>query len=206
MAAPGNISDPMKQRRKSRLILVLLAVMFAGPLLAATWLYANPDVFTPGGMTNEGELITPTRAVDFPVLAEAAGGAFGIAELRGKWTLVHVAGDACDEACQTALVNTRQIRLALGHNIDRVQRVYLFGGSETVVDPDQMRGEHPDLHLVTGDEDQLEAARNELGPDARGSIYLLDPLGHLVLRYAPDFEARGMLKDVRKLLRISQVG
>jgi hypothetical protein len=42
--------------------------------------------------------------------------------------------------------------------------------------------------------------------DAPGRVYLIDPIGNLVLSYAPDADPSGMRKDLARLLRLSQVG
>jgi cytochrome oxidase Cu insertion factor (SCO1/SenC/PrrC family) len=69
-----------------------------------------------------------------------------------------------------------------------------------------MREKHPRLTFVSGDESALAPLMSLLGSDAHDHVYLLDPLGNIVLRYGPEASSKGMLKDVKKLLRNSRIG
>jgi hypothetical protein len=202
--------DPQAQwaqrRLRGRLTLILLILAFALPLAVATWLYHNPQVWTPTSFTNHGGLMDPPRPLQPLDLAELTGQHFGVEQLRGLWTLMHVENAQCDPTCEQALVKTRQLRLALGHDIDRVQRVYLATEPPYLAPLAPILEEHPRLRLVTGDRDALIAVMALLGEDALGTVFLLDPLGNLVLRYRPGFEARGMFQDIRRLLRNSRIG
>jgi cytochrome oxidase Cu insertion factor (SCO1/SenC/PrrC family) len=205
-AADGPGSHDDRRRWRGRLTLILLVLVFALPLAAATWLYHNPEIWKPTTFTHHGQLMEPSRRLEHVALVDLPGQPFGIERFRGRWTLLHVGNARCDDACEEALVGTRQLRLALGHNMDRVQRVYLSTDASALVQIAPLREEHPRLHLVTGEGQALAAVIAALGKDALGHIYLLDPLGNVVLRYGPEVSARDMLKDVRKLLRNSRIG
>lgn len=194
------------RRWRGRITLIVLVLVFALPLATATWLYHSPDVWTPTTFTNHGQLLDPPRRLGPVALVDLPGQPFGTERFRRYWTLLHVGSGRCDAACEEALIDTRQLRLALGHNMDRVQRVYLAPDASTLSQLAPLLGEHPRLHLVTGDREALAAILEALGADAQGHIYLLDPLGHLVLRYGPEVSASDMLKDVRRLLRNSRIG
>jgi hypothetical protein len=196
----------IRRRRRGRLTLILLILVFALPLAIATWLYHNPQVWTPTTFTNHGELMDPPRPVEPFSLVEVSGEPFGVAQLRGYWTLLHVGNATCDPTCEQALIKTRQLRLALGHDIDRVQRVYLSTEAPGRAIPGPTLDEHPRLRLVTGDRQALAPIMGLLGEDAVGDIFLLDPLGNLVLRYGPGVAATGMFRDVKRLLRNSRIG
>jgi hypothetical protein len=202
--------DPQAQwarrRLRGRLTLVLLILAFALPLAVATWLYHNPQIWTPTTFTNHGALMDPPRPLEPLDLAELTGQHFGIEQLRGHWTLMHVENAHCDPTCEQLLVKTRQLRLALGHDIDRVQRVYLATEPPYLAPLAPILEENPRLRLVTGDREALIPVMALLGEDALGTVFLLDPLGNLVLRYRPGFDARGMFKDVKRLLRNSRIG
>lgn len=195
-----------RRRRRGRLTLVLLILVFALPLAVATWLYHNPQVWKPTTFTNHGELINPARPMEPISLVELSGEPFGTEQLLGYWTLLHVGHAHCDPACEEALVDTRQLRLALGHDIDRVQRVYLFTEAPALAALTPILDAHPRLRLVTGDRPALAPVMALLGSNAVGHVYLLDPLGNLVLRYGPEVDARDMFKDVKRLLRNSRIG
>jgi hypothetical protein len=202
--------DPQAQgtrrRLRGRLTLILLILAFALPLAVATWLYHNPEVWTPTTYTNHGALVDPPRPLEPLDLVELTGQHFGVEQLRGYWTLMHIETSRCDSACEQTLVQTRQLRLALGHDIDRVQRVYLATEPPLLTPLAPILEEHPRLRLVTGDRQGLAPVLALLGDDAVGAVFLLDPLGNLVLRYRRGFDASGMFRDVKRLLRNSRIG
>jgi hypothetical protein len=105
------------------------------------------------------------------------------------------------------LYNTRQVRAALGADRERVQRVFLAKGA--CCDLEWLHAQQPDLVTV-----QASAAAAPLttilehagrGPSA-DRVYLVDPLGNLMMCYAADARPKGMLEDLKKLLRLSHVG
>ncbi len=200
-------SDPRAQSRARTQVWVLVAIFF-GPLLAAFILYYGMGSWRPHGSTNKGELITPVRPLPEVELPAAADEPFSTQDFHGKWTLVYVGDGQCDERCREALVLTRQTRLALSKDMDRVQRLLLV--SNNCCDRTYLQTEHPDLRTASIDN---QAGQNLLsqfpeGSDAsqQGRIYIVDPLGNLMMSYAPDAPRKGLLDDMKKLLKLSHIG
>ena len=117
------------QRRRARLVLILIAGIPLSMMLGATALWwaveqGHVDVLGSVGTANHGELIDPPRSVADVVFQHE-----GVAEtlwqdLPAKWRLLVVQrGERCDAICQQQLYQTRQIHLALGKNFNRVGRV-----------------------------------------------------------------------------------
>ena len=224
--------DAAAVRASRRRLLVILAC-FGVPLLAATvWvqvLRANGGTI---GDTSRGQLVLPTRAIEpFEleiVAGEGAGdgsdgglgAAWGLDELRGQWTLLYAIEDACDAVCEKNLYHLRQVRLALNQRKDRVRRVAVVRDADQI--PPALLAEHRGLVVVGGAPDERDALVEQIrtatvdgqggdGSDAGGAapldgIWLLDPNGNLVLRFAPDLDPRNMLKDVKHLLKVSRIG
>jgi len=137
------------------------------------------------------------------------GGAPMAAETwHGKWTLLYVGDGRCDGRCRAALVLMRQTRLALNKDMTRVQRIFLATGN--CCDRAYLDAEHPGLTLALADNDAgatLLAAFPDAGPATDGSIYVVDPLGNLMMRHQPEPPpAEGLLEDLRKLLKLSHIG
>jgi cytochrome oxidase Cu insertion factor (SCO1/SenC/PrrC family) len=126
--------------------------------------------------------------------------------LRGKWTWVYVGDGQCDTRCRTALADIRQARLLLAEKMDRVQRVFL--ASDACCDNQYLQSEHPGLIVARFDNAELQAlfTLDGVPPDAAGRIYLVDPLGNLMMSYAPDAPSIGLLEDIKKLLKLSHIG
>jgi cytochrome oxidase Cu insertion factor (SCO1/SenC/PrrC family) len=204
--APPDTAHDRRQRR----MLIAIALFFFAPLGVAFVLYYGSGGWRPGHRVNRGDLIDPARPLPEIALPLARAGGFTKPDLlKNKWTLLYWGGGACTARCRTDLYNTRQVRIALNRDMDRVQRVFVADGA--CCDWTFLDREHPDLVTV-----QASAqARAELGslltidgiaPAAADRVYLIDPLGNLMMSYAPDAKPKGMLEDLKRLLGLSQVG
>lgn len=187
--------------------LLLLAALFLLPLALSFYLYYASG-WRPVGQVNHGELITPARALPAVSLATASGAATGAEFLRGQWTLLYIGPGACDKTCSAALYTTRQVRLALGDKMDRVQRVFLYSG--TCCEQAFFGAEHAGLITASVDtpagEELLRTFPGEHSAATAGRIYLVDPLGNLMMGYAPAAPAKGMIEDLKRLLKLSHIG
>jgi cytochrome oxidase Cu insertion factor (SCO1/SenC/PrrC family) len=181
-------------------MLVLILAFFALPLVVAWVLNFNGD-FVPGATTNNGMLVQPVRPVTAVDLFDARGGAVDAKYFIGKWTMLYRHSGACDDVCQKTLYTVRQVRLTQGKNIDRIQRLLLLEGASMPAWVATAAEQFPgmDIALATNG-----AAADAFG--VAGRIYLIDPLGNLMMEYALDAEPRGMTKDLQRLLLISYVG
>ena len=204
-----NAPDPNAVRRGRRQ-LVLLAALFFVPLAIAFWMYYGPTGWRPSGDASKGDLIDPARPLAALALTTADGTQTQPDFLRGKWSMVYVGDGLCDDRCRKALYLTRQSRIALNKDMDRVQRVFLVTGR--CCDRSFLAQEHPDLVVARVDDDASAAL---LGPfptyggvplaDA-GRIFIVDPLGNLLMSYAPTAPDKALLTDMKKLLRLSHIG
>lgn len=193
-------NSPAQKRR-----LILLAALFFAPLMLAFLLY-YAHLWRPPGMTNKGDLIEPPRPLPARALTLADGTQSSPDILRGKWTWVYVGDGRCDARCKTALADMRQARLLLSEKMDRVQRAFLYTGAQC--DLEFLHREHPGLIVARFDQPAL-ADKFMLGgqpPERAGRIYLVDPLGNLMMSYAPNAPSMGMLQDIKKLLNLSHIG
>jgi len=198
------------QPGRSRTQLWVLIVLFFAPLAISFLLYYGLDGWRPEGSTNSGDLMEPARSLPEAVLPAADGTETAPDFLRGKWSLVFVGDGSCDERCRAALTDIRQVRIALNQDSTRVQRVFLHTGA--CCDRDYFGREHPGLIVAGIDTPAGEAllqafpAYDAVAPLAAGRLYIVDPIGNLMMSYAPDAPARGLLDDLKKLLKLSQIG
>jgi hypothetical protein len=185
---------PQRTRRQRR-ILIGVALMFFAPLAISFILYYG-HAWHPGGKVNHGELIEPPRPLPDAGLPPPLS-------LQRKWTMLYVQRGACEAACLKRLYDMRQVRTALDRDMDRVQRVLLAGTD--CCDMQQLHEKHPDLVAVplSGALEPLLKLLPE--PDSQ-RIYLVDPLGNVMMFYAADTPAKGLLEDMKRLLRLSQIG
>ncbi len=199
---------PELRRRNLRTILALAALFFV-PLAASFWLYYGSD-WRPGGRTNHGELIDPARplpAATLPVITENVDPAARPRSdlFQGRWSLVYVAPGPCQDACRRALYVMRQTRLALNNDMTRVQRVWLVTGA--CCEHAFLAQQHPGLLLADASGPPAAPLLARFPAEARStSVFVVDPLGNLMMRYDIQHNPRGLLDDLRKLLRLSHIG
>jgi hypothetical protein len=199
VSAPGGV------RARNLRTVVALAALFLLPLALAFYGYYAGG-WRPAGRVNHGRLITPPRPLPALALPHAAPGA-GTASaetFRGAWTLVYAGAGACDQDCRRALLVMRQTRLALNNDMTRVKRVLLATGSCCAAE----LGARPEPGLVVLDATGPAAAALAVFPaNLRAhSLFVVDPLGNLMMSYDARDDPHGLLEDLRKLLRLSHIG
>lgn len=186
-------------RTRGRRTLLLLALVCAAPVLAS---YVAYYWFHPAGHVNYGELLE-ARPVQEIEGALPDGGKFRLSDYRGQWLFLAADAGACDDACQRKLYATRQARTIQGREQDRVVRIWLQATGAPAPAP-QLLAQHPGLVVARIDSNQWAALPGITGPPQ--GIYLIDPLGNIVLRYPADPDIRRMAKDLERLLRASRIG
>jgi hypothetical protein len=193
------MTDTVRQGRRT---LLLLALVFLGPMAFAMVLYFTGFQVRPSGTTEHGELFQPARPTP-EVAMTLPGEADRSVPLRGKWTLIYVGDGGCDAACRQALVEMRQVRRALGRDMDRVQRLFVVTAGSA--DAAFLAREHPGVGVLAGGPD-VAALAGVIGVVAPGDIVLADPLGNLVMRYPAGTGMKGIHGDLKHLLKISTIG
>jgi len=179
---------PADSVRRGRVKLALLAAFFLLPV-AASWIAWRFEL-VPGAAGNYGALITP-RPVALPSGA-----------LKGKWVLVQFDGGACDAWCERKLYIMRQVRRAQGKEMERVARLWL------VTDAVAPRPEL--LAAIEGTVVEMRKGTLAAAFPAEGAvtdhIYVVDPLGNLMMRFPRNPDPSRVIKDLQRLLRVSSFG
>lgn len=186
--------------RRARLKLLLLAAFFAAPLVLA-WLTYRFE-WGIGASGNYGELVGPTALPEL-TLTVLDGGQVSTSRLRGKWTLVQFDASRCDAYCGRKLYYMRQVRRALGKDMERVARLWVLTDSGTPAAA--VVAAFEGTEILRTDNGRFAAA---FGAPAHlaDHIYLVDPMGNLMLRFPRDPDPSKMLKDLQRLLKYSQIG
>lgn len=198
-------ANPSAGLAKGRRQLVTLIGLFLLPPLAAwlAWWYIGEHGVAQ--TTNAGTLIQPARPL--PLDPQTGDAKSGLEELKGRWVYVVVAPDQCDQQCVDQLYLTRQTRLAVNKDIQRVKRVLLTGAPLSPARLSQIEDDHPDLLIAEGELERLQEVLDKIPMEASGQeFFLLDPLGNLMMFYSPEVPSKGLLRDLQKLLKISQIG
>lgn len=142
------------------------------------------------GTTNHGTFVAPAMtAADAGVRSTSTGAVF---DARGVWWLWTVPGGECAQACEHALERLRAVHALLNRDAARVRRAMVLGPGDTVP---PLAERYPRLEVVSGNLHLLE----------RG-IYIVDPLGNLVFHYPLEDAGEPVLDDLKRLLKVSQIG
>lgn len=182
-----------KTKTRSRGMLLALAAIFFLPVAVAFALYGNG--WRPSGSTNHGELLQPIRQL--PAVA---------APLLGKWAMIYVGDGACAEDCRHALWLARQSRVSLNKDMPRIGRA--FFATSNCCDRAFFEKEHEGMQVFDLAEPVAQRALLDVLPPGEHAnyLYISDPLGNLVLRFDVRTDPRGLLDDMKKLLKLSSIG
>lgn len=182
------MNAPPPDPRRARLKLALLGLFFALPF-AASWLVWWFDL-VPGTASNYGALIAPR-----PVALPPNG------ELKGKWVLVQFDGGACGADCERKLFLMRQARRAQGRDMTRVARLWYV--TDAVPPAPALLAAIEGTVVAPADAAALAWPAEA---SITGHVFLVDPLGNLMMRFPREPDPEQVLKDLRRLLRASGFG
>lgn len=192
-------------RRRNLRMLAGLAGLFLLPLACAFWVYYGTD-WRPVSTVNHGELISPARPVpDTPLTPAMAADSPPPELFRHKWSLVYIGNGRCDEACRKSLYVMRQTRLSLNNEMSRVERVFL--ATAECCDRDFLAHEHRGLLVLDAAGPPGARLLSVFPANERAqSLFIVDPLGNLMMRYDVRQNPKGLLQDLKKLLSLSHIG
>jgi hypothetical protein len=194
------------QHKKNRITIIVVFAMSIIPFGIAWYLAANPDTVKLG--TNNGELISPPTTTD----AEQFSGADSfttenLKELKGHWVMVNIVNQQCDKLCADALYASRQVSLMVGKDIARLRRaVFMSNQAQLAGLPKEWQEDARLLKIVPSAALQEKINQITSTSAQEGWLLLMDPLGNLMMKYAPGFDPYKVRNDLSKLLRISQIG
>jgi len=193
---------PINKARGRWKLFAVLAVC-ASPLIASYFMYY---VVKPSGRTNYGALIDP-RTVPMPAMATrtVGGDPVTLESMRGKWIMLKVGGSDCGQACQDQLFTMRQLRTMQGRERERIERVWLITDEEPL-ETMLLRVNDGTRMLRAPADTVYKWLPVEAGGNAREHIYMIDPLGNLMMRFPKNPDPAKMKKDIGKLLKASAIG
>ncbi|TWC69867.1 cytochrome C oxidase subunit I [Herbaspirillum sp. SJZ099] len=200
---PAAAADDEKRRRRGRWKMLLVVLVCAAPMIASYFTYY---VIKPESRNNYGTLIDP-RQYPIPDLGSSAldGDRAGLEDYKGKWIMLQVDSADCAAACRNKLFTMRQLRLMQGKDMERIERVWLVTDKAPV--ETMLIREYDGTDMLRVDAARLKAwLPVEAGGAAEDHIYLIDPLGNLMMRFPKDPDPGKMKKDISKLLRASAIG
>jgi cytochrome oxidase Cu insertion factor (SCO1/SenC/PrrC family) len=192
-----------RQKRAGRWKLALVIAICAAPLIAS---YLTYYVIKPDGRNNYGALIDP-RAYPLPDLGGRLldGKAVSLDDYQGRWLMIHADGGDCAETCQQKLFELRQLRTMQGKDMERIERVWLITDDKPL--STVLMREYDGTRMVRVNAAALKAwLPTDAGTQLQDHIYIVDPRGHLMMRFPKNPDPRKVKNDMSKLLRASAIG
>jgi len=189
------------QRSKWKLYMVI--GICVAPILIS---YLTYYVIKPTGRTNYGTLLDP-RLYPMPKLNSVllGGAPEELTAYKGKWIMLQVSSSDCHTKCQSGLFAMRQLRLMQGKDMDRIERVLLVTDQQPI--ETMLIRAYDGMHILRVDAKALDAwLPAEPGTTDQDRLYLIDPLGNLMMRYTVDADPNKVKKDLAKLLKASSIG
>jgi hypothetical protein len=98
----------------------------------------------------------------------------------------------------------RQTRAALNTDMARVARIFLVTGQCCALG--FLTREHPGLVLLDASGAAAAPLLQQFPVERARTLFVVDPLGNLMMSYDAKSNPRGLLEDLQKLLRLSQIG
>ncbi len=202
LPTPEETFDPQRQLKNGRLKMLLVMMICAAPVVASYFTYY---VIRPEGRRNFGVLIEPQRPIPQAFVTNLSGELKKLHSLKGQWSLISVAGGACNDPCKNHLYLQRQLRESLGKEKERVDWVWLVSDKVEV-----NRELVPALNGAT----VLRVPNSILSSwltisavdDVAENLYVVDPLGNLMMRFPRELDLTTAFKakrDLTQLLRAS---
>lgn len=194
--------------------LILIVLLCLAPVVFALLAYYVPSLgLRPSGTSNYGTLVEPQRpmpdAQALP-LVSLDGQPFDLESLRGKWLLVSADSGACPESCVKKLFILRNSHASQGKNVERLARIWFL--TDDVKVDSQILEAYKGTHMLRADPAKLaaflapQASPADLEAALKAPMWIIDPLGNLMMQFPADADPISVRDDISKLIRNSRIG
>lgn len=183
--------------RSNRIKFIALILLMLTPVVASVILHNIK--FRPESTVNYGELLE-VKAIHGQAHEIENNTIFREKQLHGKWSFIMIDSGHCEEYCQKKLYQMRQIRLTQNTEKDRINRIWII--DDQAMPTQEIKNEFKGTVLLTINDDQF-LDQFPAASSRRDHIYLVDPMGNLMMRYPRDANPSKMANDIKLLLKLS---
>ncbi len=189
---------------KHRVKLLALIGIFLLPFIAS-WLAFYVFEYRPGSK-NYGALVQPVKPLQMPELTDRDNNTLA-PTFWNKWTFVLLDKQGCDQLCKDNLYYLRQMKTALGRDMDRVQNV-LITSVPLSTELTRFLSDYPQVKVIISSDETVfrQFELPDLDPGAASVLYLVDPRQNLMMTYPAVNDPSSILSDMRRLMKVSQIG
>ena len=156
-----------------------------------------------------GNLVQPPKSLQFPELKDTQGKPFKPAQWNKIWTIVTVDSTGCNAPCLARVHILKQVHTSMNKEVDRVQRILLVPADIKVEAFSDLQKKYPDLIILVGADTETVKFSAQFTTDkdsVEPHIFLVDPLGNLMMSYPDKFDPKGLRSDLTRLLKNSWAG
>ena len=178
--------------RRGRWVLLGLFTLFFGSMVVAGALRLSG--WQPQGLRSHGQMLSPPADLRALAPTLADGAVYSWEPAQRRWRILVAPGPECGATCVTLSHDLAKVWQVLGHNADNVDILWLGPAPAglTVVDATRVLAPQP----------ALRERLPEVDDPAGTPVYVVDPNGFVILRYAPGFDLAGLRADLAKLLKL----
>lgn len=198
-----------KERRFNQIKLIGVFAIAGVPVLLAMIMYFG-GLAIPAGKTNKGNLLVPPVSLGELGFQSTAEGVY--AANQGDWLIMVVGSGECATHCSELLHMARQVNVAMGREMDRVSRLVVTSSESQLPSGWSQTYPHLTAHIASFEQQErfieqakLSGANQELSPQEWG-IWVVDPLGNVMMEYDASHDGYDLIGDLKKLLKLSNIG
>ncbi len=195
-------------KKRSNRTLWIMVLLFGLPYLAAFYFYFNRDVIELP-TSNYGTIVNPARPILDVRLKKLDGSSMQTAALKGKWVLMTIASSRCQADCVDNLYKIRQIKKAVGQDFKRIRKVLILQDKVQLAHIEKLLVTYPGMDVFipgSGNHQKFIDSFAYKDKPLQDSVFIIDPLGNYMMIYEKGADARKMLKDIERLLKVSKIG
>lgn len=215
----------MNELTRTRIKAAALILMVVVPISLATWVFQSAmESGALMGTTNNGNLINPPMDVtgldmrdengdlQFRSFEERIEGIDADDYVPDPWLMVTVSSRGCDQSCLDRLHGLRQLHITLGADQPRVRRYFLNADTADLPESvrERFREQFPSMGLSRGDAQRIRASLVNAGVsvelDSDLHVFLVDPVGNVMMWYDSSHDLDEIQEDLERLLEFSSLG
>lgn len=206
MSETENLAQQSQLPKKNPYTLWFVVAAFVLPVIAAYTLFFTG--YTPSGFTNKGDLILPVIDIETLALVNEKNEPVTRDDITlRKWNMIYFARAQCDQACNDALFKIKQVNTAVGKNAYRLRRLIIHLEKPDAAFQALIENDYPDARHLYAEQQQVQTAIQSINPEFDPhQIYLMDPIGNIMMRFTHDMPGKWLIHDLNKLFKVSQIG
>lgn len=187
-----------------RIKFLLIVFIFTVPFVISY--YLSKDYHAGGELqtSNYGSFINPIVELSQSTFDDYSGENLNVNQHLTKWSLIYRMPENCSQRCSDEIYLIRQVNIALGKDMNRLERVIVLNQTVPSSEVDDLVIKYPNAIVVKNNSSTFINEINKITD--RYVLLLTDPLGNVILGYDEGFEGKKLLKDIKKLLKLSKIG